>query len=125
MATVWDLVSQGFTRTDHKVEKSIIWNHSPDNENLQVISLSSVSVSVHLVRFRPPVTFHWSRDRPSLGVATDFDQKIKIMIVTARPEDARAREKISGAGFWIGNCHRQMMMVLRSLLWYFSVHVDY
>ena len=102
MATVWDLVSQGFTRTDHKVEKSIIWNHSPDNENLQVISLSSVSVSVHLVRFRPPVTsFHLSRDRPSLGVATDFDQKIKIMIVTARPEDARAREKISGAGLEI------------------------
>ena len=108
------------------MEKSVIWSPSPDNENLLMTSLSSVSVSVHLVRFRPPVTsFHLSRDRPSLGVATDFDQKIKIMIVTARPEDARAREKISGAGFWIGNCHRQMMMVLRSLLWYFSVHVDY
>ena len=45
--------------------------------------LSSVSVSVHLVRFRPPVTsFHWSRDRPSLGVAMGFDQKIKIIIIT-------------------------------------------
>ena len=102
MATVWDLVSHGFTRTDPKVEKSVIWSPSPDNENLLMTSLSSVSVSVHLVRFRPPVTsFHLSRDRPSLGVATDFDQKIKIMIVTDRLEDARAREKISGAGLEI------------------------
>ena len=58
MATVWDLATkrktQGFTRTDHKVEKSVIWSFSPspDNENLLMTSLSSGSV--HLVRFRPP-----------------------------------------------------------------------
>ena len=82
------------------MEKSVIWSPSPDNENLLMTSLISVSVSVHLVRFRPPVSsFHLSRD--SLGVATDFDQKIKFMIVTERLEDARAREKISGAGLEI------------------------
>ena len=37
----------------------------------------------NMVRFQPPVTsFHWSSYRPSLGVTTGFDQKIKIMIVT-------------------------------------------
>ena len=61
----------------------VYYSPSPNNENLLITSLSSVSVSVHMVRFQPPVTsFHWSRDRPSLGVATGFDQKIKIMIVT-------------------------------------------
>ena len=58
VATVWDLATQhktqGFTRTDHKVEKSVILglSPSPNNENILMTSLSSVSV--HLVRFRPP-----------------------------------------------------------------------
>ena len=58
VATVWDLATQhktqGFTRTDRKVEKSVILglSPSPDNETLLMTSLSSVSV--HLVRFQPP-----------------------------------------------------------------------
>ena len=58
VATVWDLATQhktqGFTRTDRKVEKSVILglSPSPNNENILMTSLSSVSV--HLVRFRPP-----------------------------------------------------------------------
>ena len=47
VATVWDLATQhktqGFTRTDHKVEKSVIWSFSPspDNETLLMTRLSS------------------------------------------------------------------------------------
>ena len=42
---------------------------------------------------RPLTSFHWSGDRPGLGVATGFDQKIRVMMVTnvtkrePRPDD--------------------------------------
>merc|ERR1719499_999821 len=58
VATVWDLATKhkslGFTKTDLKVDKSVIWSlsPSPDNENIFMSSLSSGGV--HLVRFRPP-----------------------------------------------------------------------
>ena len=39
---------------------------------------------------RPVTSFHWSGDRPGLGVATGFDQKIRVLMVTniARREDS-------------------------------------
>ena len=74
----------------------VYYSPSPNNENLLITSLSSVSVSVHMVRFQPPVTsFHWSRDRPSLGVATGFDQKIKILLLEQDQKMPEPEEKYS------------------------------
>ena len=54
----------------------------------QLRSVTSVQMSD-----RPLTSFHWSGDRPGLGVATGFDQKIRVMVVTnvtkrePRPDD--------------------------------------
>ena len=31
---------------------------------------------------RPVTSWHWSNDRPGLGIATGLDQKIRVTIVT-------------------------------------------
>ena len=31
---------------------------------------------------RPLTSFHWSGDKPGLGVVTGFDQKIRVVMVT-------------------------------------------
>ena len=58
VAAVWDLQtrhsSQGYTRTDARVEKSVIWSLSPSPDNNSVMMATLGSGAARLVQFKPP-----------------------------------------------------------------------
>ena len=131
VAAVWDLQtrhsSQGYTRTDARVEKSVIWSLSPSPDNSSVMMATLGSGAARLVQFKPPghrvmigrdgtnvgtpgelragaghqwadrpvTSFHWSGDRAGLGVATGFDQKIRVVVVPSIDSQAKRQSSDS------------------------------
>ena len=68
---------------------------SPDDESVVVATLGSGAIHLlsltraHLTKLtshqssdKPLTTWTWSRDKPGLGLATGFDQNIRVVIVT-------------------------------------------
>ena len=92
---VWDLTSD--QRTDTKLESNTVWSAvaSPHDESVVVATLGSGAIHLlsltraHLTKLtshqssdKPLTTWTWSRDKPGLGLATGFDQNIRVVIVT-------------------------------------------
>ena len=92
---LWELSSG--ERTERKLESSTVWSAqaSPHDESVVVASLGSGAL--HLLSLtagevtrlaslqssdKPLTTWAWSRDKPGLGLATGFDQNIRVVIVT-------------------------------------------
>ena len=92
---LWDLARD--KRTETKLESNTVWSAaaSPHDENTVVVSSGSgalhllsvtsgnmAKLTSHQSSDKPLTTWTWSRDKPGLGLATGFDQNIRVVIVT-------------------------------------------